>query len=83
MRVLIVEDEERMARALVRGLAAEGMAVDVASDGETGLHLAREETYDAVVLDVRLPKLSGYRVCQRAPCRGQLGARPDAVGEDR
>ena len=83
MRVLIVEDEERMARALVRGLAAEGMAVDVASDGETGLHLAREETYDAVVLDVRLPKLSGYRVCQAAPRRGQLGADPDAVGEDR
>ena len=70
MRVLIVEDEERMARALVRGLAAEGMAVDLASDGETGLHLAREETYDAVVLDVRLPKLSGYRVCQELRAEG-------------
>jgi len=70
MRVLIVEDEERMARALVRGLTAEGMSVDVASDGESGLHLAREETYDAVVLDVRLPKLSGYRVCQELRAEG-------------
>jgi DNA-binding response OmpR family regulator len=70
LRVLIVEDEERMARALVRGLAAEGMAVDVASDGETGLHLAREEAYDAVVLDVRLPKMSGYRVCQALRAEG-------------
>ena len=70
MRVLIVEDEERMARALVRGLTAEGMSVDVASDGESGLHLAREETYDAVVLDVGLPKLSGYRVCQELRAEG-------------
>jgi DNA-binding response OmpR family regulator len=70
MRVLIVEDEERMARALSRGLAAEGMTVDLASDGETGLHLAREEAYDAVVLDVRLPKLSGYRVCQELRAEG-------------
>jgi DNA-binding response OmpR family regulator len=64
MRVLVVEDEERLARALSRGLRAEGMTVDIAHDGETGLHLAREGTFDAVVLDVRLPKMSGYRVCQ-------------------
>ncbi|RKS75428.1 DNA-binding response OmpR family regulator [Motilibacter peucedani] len=64
MRVLVVEDEARMAQALQRGLRAEGFAVDVAGDGETGLHLAREGGYDAVVLDVMLPRLSGYRVCQ-------------------
>jgi DNA-binding response OmpR family regulator len=64
VRVLVVEDEERLARALGRGLRAEGMAVDIAFDGETGLHLAREGRFDAVVLDVRLPKMSGYRVCQ-------------------
>jgi DNA-binding response OmpR family regulator len=64
VRVLVVEDEERLARALGRGLRAEGMAVDIAYDGETGLHLAREGAFDAVVLDVRLPKMSGYRVCQ-------------------
>jgi DNA-binding response OmpR family regulator len=62
--VLVVEDEVRLAQALQRGLRAEGFAVDVATDGEEGLHLAREEPYDAVILDVMLPKLSGYRVCR-------------------
>ena len=60
----MVEDEVRLAQALQRGLRAEGFAVDVATDGEEGLHLAREEPYDAVILDVMLPKLSGYRVCR-------------------
>lgn len=64
MRILVVEDEVRLAQALQRGLRAEGFAVDIAHDGETGLHLAREAPYDAVVLDVMLPKLSGYRVCR-------------------
>ncbi|HEX6577020.1 MAG TPA: response regulator transcription factor [Jiangellaceae bacterium] len=64
MRILVVEDEVRLAQALQRGLRAEGFAVDIAHDGETGLHLAREAAYDAVVLDVMLPKLSGYRVCR-------------------
>jgi DNA-binding response OmpR family regulator len=62
--VLVVEDEVRLAQALQRGLRAEGFAVDVATDGEEGLHLAREEPYDAVILDVMLPKLSGYQVCR-------------------
>ena len=62
MRILVVEDEVRLAQALQRGLRAEGFAVDLAHDGETGLHLAREGGYDAVVLDVMLPRLSGYRV---------------------
>ena len=64
MRVLVVEDEVRLAQALRRGLRAEGFAVDLAHDGEDGLHLAREGDYDAVVLDVMLPGLTGYRVCQ-------------------
>ncbi|HET6729582.1 MAG TPA: response regulator transcription factor [Jiangellaceae bacterium] len=64
MRILVVEDEVRLAQALQRGLRAEGFAVDLTHDGETGLHLAREGEYDAVVLDVMLPKLSGYRVCR-------------------
>ncbi|HMG29471.1 MAG TPA: response regulator transcription factor, partial [Jiangellaceae bacterium] len=64
MRILVVEDEVRLAQALQRGLRAEGFAVDLAHDGETGLHLAREGGYDAVVLDVMLPRLSGYRVCR-------------------
>jgi DNA-binding response OmpR family regulator len=65
MRVLVVEDERRMAAALRRGLQAEGFAVDLAHDGEEGLHLAREGDYDVVVLDIMLPKLSGYNVCKR------------------
>jgi len=65
VRLLIVEDEVRLAAALQRGLAAEGFAVDVAHDGVTGLELAGAGGYDAVVLDVMLPGLSGYRVCQQ------------------
>jgi two-component system OmpR family response regulator len=62
MRVLVVEDEPRLARALQRGLTAEGYAVDLAADGLTGLEAARHEGYDAVVLDIMLPGLSGYRI---------------------
>ncbi|MGH9004044.1 MAG: response regulator transcription factor, partial [Acidimicrobiia bacterium] len=63
MRVLIVEDEVRLADALRRGLEAEGFVVDVAADGEEGLWRAREGTYDAIVLDIMLPGMNGYRVC--------------------
>jgi DNA-binding response OmpR family regulator len=62
MRVLVVEDEARLATALQRGLQSEGFAVDVAPDGPTGLELARHGEYDAMILDVMLPGLSGYRV---------------------
>ncbi len=62
MRVLVVEDEARLARALQRGLSAEGYAVDLAADGPSGLEAARHGEYDAVVLDIMLPGLSGYRV---------------------
>jgi DNA-binding response OmpR family regulator len=61
----VVEDEVRLALALQRGLVAEGFEVDLAHDGESGLALARSGQYSAVLLDVMLPKLSGYRVCQR------------------
>lgn len=64
MRILVVEDEVRLAQALQRGLRAEGFAVDLAHDGEEGLFLAREGEYDAVILDIMLPRLSGYRVCR-------------------
>src|SRR6478609_7055265 len=65
VRVLVVEDERRLASAVRRGLTAEGFVVDVAHDGVDGLHLAREGGYDAVVLDLMLPGLSGYQVCER------------------
>jgi DNA-binding response OmpR family regulator len=70
VRVLVVEDEVRLAEALQLGLQAEGFTADVAHDGEQGLHLAVERAYDAVVLDVMLPKLNGYRVCQRLRAAG-------------
>ncbi len=62
MRLLLVEDEVRLAHALRRGLSADGFTVDLAGDGESGLERARHEDYDAVVLDVMLPRLSGYDV---------------------
>jgi DNA-binding response OmpR family regulator len=64
VRVLVVEDERRLAAAVQRGLQAEGFAVDLAHDGADGLHLARTGGYDAVVLDIMLPRLSGYKVCE-------------------
>lgn len=70
MRVLVVEDERRLASALQRGLRAEGFAVDVAHDGGDGLHLAREGGYDVVVLDIMLPTMSGYRVCEQLRADG-------------
>jgi DNA-binding response OmpR family regulator len=63
VRVLVVEDQRRLAAALKRGLEAEGFAVDIAGDGEDGLWLAREQPYDAIVLDILLPKMNGYKVC--------------------
>lgn len=64
MRVLVVDDERRLARSLKLGLEAEGFAVDVAHDGTDGLWLARENEYDAVVLDLMLPGINGYKVCE-------------------
>ncbi len=65
MRILIVEDEPKMARVLRRGLEEEGHAIDVANDGVDGLHLATENEYDGVVLDVMLPGLDGVEVCRQ------------------
>ena len=63
MRLLIVEDERRLARSLAKGLTAEGYAVDVVHDGLEGLHLAGEGIHDLVILDIMLPGMNGYRVC--------------------
>jgi len=64
MRVLVVEDETRLAEGLRRGFEAEGFAVDVAATGTDGLWRARENDYAVIVLDIMLPGLSGYRVCE-------------------
>ena len=63
MRVLVVEDEERLAAGLRAGLEAEGFGVDVVHTGIDGLWMAREHPYDAIVLDILLPGMNGYRVC--------------------
>ncbi|MEU8899354.1 response regulator transcription factor [Nocardia sp. NPDC048505] len=63
MRILVVEDETRLADALRSGLEAEGWVVDVAGDGRDGLELAQTFKYDVIVLDIMLPGLNGYRVC--------------------
>ncbi len=65
MRVLVVEDEVRMAGVLQRALKEEGYAVDVAGDGPQGLWLATENQYAAIVLDVMLPGLDGFELCRR------------------
>jgi two-component system OmpR family response regulator len=64
MRVLVVEDETTLARGLQTGLEAEGYSVDVAHDGLDGLWFARENEYDVILLDIMLPGMNGYKVCQ-------------------
>jgi two-component system OmpR family response regulator len=71
VRVLVVEDETRMATLLERGLREEGYAIDVANDGTNGLWLATENDYDAIVLDVLLPGMDGFEVCRRARAAGR------------
>lgn len=65
MRILVVEDEHRIARALKEGLEQESYAVDVEYDGEDGYNAATAENYDLVILDVMMPSLNGYEVCER------------------
>ncbi|MEW2355335.1 response regulator transcription factor [Spirillospora sp. NPDC029432] len=70
MRLLIVEDERRLAASLAGGLAAEGFAVEVAHDGLTGLRRALDHPFDLVVLDIMLPGMNGYRVCAELRAAG-------------
>ena len=63
MRILVVEDEPNVAAALDAGLSAEGFDVDVATDGDTGLWMARENDYELLVLDIMLPNRNGYVIC--------------------
>jgi len=65
MRILIVEDELRMASLIRRGLAHEGLAADVAGTGEDALWMAQAHDYDVLVLDVMLPDIDGFEVCRR------------------
>jgi DNA-binding response OmpR family regulator len=65
MRILIVDDEARLADSVARGLLADGIDADIATDGYDGLWRAREGTYDAIVLDVMLPGLNGFQICRQ------------------
>jgi two-component system OmpR family response regulator len=65
VRVLVVEDEPHMADLIRRGLSKEGLAVDIAGDGEQGMAMARATPYDALVLDVMLPGIGGFDACRR------------------
>ncbi|HXS63420.1 MAG TPA: response regulator transcription factor [Streptosporangiaceae bacterium] len=65
MRLLVVEDEARMAKLIKRGLEEEGHAVDIAADGPDGLWMAEENSYAAVIVDVMLPGFDGFELCRR------------------
>lgn len=65
MRVLIIEDEEKLGQIVARGLKAEGFAVDVATDGHQGLELAQTYTYDVMVLDLMVPGISGTDILKQ------------------
>jgi two-component system OmpR family response regulator len=71
MRVLVVEDELKMARLVKRGLEREGYAVDVALDGNEALWAARETPYDAIVLDAMIPGVDGFEVCRQLRKEGR------------
>ena len=71
MRILVVEDDAKLVRALRRGLEHEGYAVDVAGSGDDGLALATAQAYDAVLLDLGLPGMDGLAVCQALRDRGR------------
>jgi DNA-binding response OmpR family regulator len=63
MKILVVEDEHRLAVSLRKGLVADGYSVELAGDGEQGLWMATNQHFDAIVLDIMLPKMNGYAVC--------------------
>lgn len=71
MRLLVVEDEVKMAGLLKRGLEEEGYAVDTAPDGEQAVWLGTENPYDAIILDLMLPDLDGFEVCRRLRAAGR------------
>jgi DNA-binding response OmpR family regulator len=70
MRLLVVEDEDRLGASLKRGLEADGFAVDLARTGTDGLEMAGDNVYDAIVLDLMLPKLNGFQVCAQLRAAG-------------
>ena len=90
MRLLVVEDEARMARLINRGLEEEGHVVDIAADGPDGLWMAEENSYGAVIVDVMLPGFDGFELCRKLraaeiwvpvlPAVGQGAGQPEGRG---
>lgn len=70
MRILVVEDEARLAEVLKKGLTEDGFAVDVAGDGEEGFFMAVSESYDLLILDIMLPKKNGLDICRDLRSKG-------------
>ncbi|HOA98485.1 two-component system response regulator RppA [Candidatus Sordicultor fermentans] len=70
MRILVVEDEKRLAEVIKKGLVEEGYSVDVAYDGAEGQYMAESASYDLVILDIMLPKKDGVTICQELRIRG-------------
>ena len=70
MRILVVEDEKRLAEVIKKGLVEEGYSVDVAYDGAEGQYMAENASYDLVILDIMLPKKDGVTICQELRIRG-------------
>ena len=83
MRLLVVEDEQRLAAGLRKGLEAEGFAVDVVYNGTDGIWMARENPFDAIILDVMLPGANGYQVCRTLRSEGNWTPDPDADRQGR
>lgn len=71
MKILLIEDERKVASFIKKGLLSEGYAVDTAFDGEEGLFMAQEGNYDAIILDIKLPKLDGITVCRKIRSLGR------------
>ncbi|MDK2896077.1 MAG: hypothetical protein PWP04_197 [Candidatus Atribacteria bacterium] len=69
MRILVVEDEKRLAEVIKKGLVEEGYSVDTAYDGVEGQYMAENTPYDLVILDIMLPKKDGITVCQELRTR--------------
>ena len=65
MRILLVEDEEKIVNFLKRGLKEHNFTIDVATDGEEALYFAEINPYDLIILDIMIPKISGLKVCKQ------------------
>jgi len=72
MRVLVVEDEKKVAGFIQRGLEGEGFSVEVANDGETGVAMAEAGTHDLILMDIMLPKLDGLGAIQQIRKKGAV-----------